>query len=66
MRVAFEDAEGDQLGAGQHLLEGVGDGVEDERVEGPVRLPRVGTMTELPSWIPTVIAHLLGRLQIGL
>ena len=34
--VALEDAEGDELGAGQHLLEGVGDGVQDERVEGPV------------------------------
>ena len=34
--VAVEDAEGDQLGVGQHLLEGVRRGVEDERVEGPV------------------------------
>ena len=46
--VALEGAQGDELGAGQHLLEGMGDGVEDERVEGPVD-PRVGMMTELPS-----------------
>ena len=36
VRVAFEDTEGDQLGTGQHLLEGVRHGVEEEGVEGPV------------------------------
>ncbi len=35
--VALEGAQGDELGTGQHLLEGMGDGVEDERVEGSVR-----------------------------
>ena len=35
-RMTFEHAEGDELGARQHLLEGVGHGVEHERVEGTV------------------------------
>ena len=36
-RVALQRPEGDQLGTGEHLLEGVRDGMEDERVEGAVR-----------------------------
>ena len=39
-RVALQHAEGDELGAGQHLLEGVGDGVQDQRVEGAVGTER--------------------------
>ena len=39
-RVALEDAEGDELGAGQHLLERVRHGVQDQRVEGAVGAER--------------------------
>ena len=39
-RVALQHAERDELGAGQHLLEGVGDGVQDQRVERAVRAER--------------------------
>ena len=39
-RMALEHPEGDQLGAGEHLLERVGDGVQDERVERAVRPQR--------------------------
>ena len=35
-RVALEHPEGDELGAGEHRLEGVGHRVQDERVEGAV------------------------------
>ena len=39
-RVALEHPERDELGTGQHLLEGMRDGVEDQRVERAVRPER--------------------------